>query len=376
MALARIFSRYPQEAAALCLELQQKGYTVEVLTPEQTPATPANLEIQLEACEPADVLRRAEELASQLYADIAIAPGALPPPAEEPVSAAPAAAAPELAPPKILLVMRETEAGNSEPAPAVSATSTPTLTLTEDAQAARASGSALAALAATAGKFLSSARAGFHERLEEARIIAAEAGARRQERLLELARRRAEARQRALTLESSRRALAAYLLQLQRQYPDLLPGAQSDAGAQPASVVGSPAPPSPTQTRRLHMTKWEALLALAASATAMFVAGLAVASFHSRPANPIAKPGVTSQSGGGMQASQPKPASPQRPSPAARKTTPQRPAQAPSRARQPKPEPGDRELVARDVVVRHFPVARPTPTPQTTGWKHFSDLSH
>src|SRR5262245_46799958 len=97
MALARIFTRYPQQATALSDELQESGYRVEVLSPEQTPASPAHLEIQLEDCEPADILRRAEELASQLRADIAVAPGALPVfnPQQEPDSAL-TAATPEL----------------------------------------------------------------------------------------------------------------------------------------------------------------------------------------------------------------------------------------------------------------------------------------
>lgn len=353
MVLARIFSRYPQQAAALSLELQQKGFTVEVLSPEQTPATPAHLEIQLEACQPDEVLQRAEELASQLRADIAVAPGALP---EDPVSS-PTPAAPEL------------NAAASEPAIPPAALETPAQPVSSlrHVRAARASGAALAACAAAAADWLVSAQAAFHERLEQARILAAEASARRQECLMELARRRAEARQRAFTAESSRRALAVYLLQLQSEYP--LPDAVLESATDPASATGSA---WQTKIKRLHMTKWEALLAAAASATALFVAGLAVASFRSRP-TPSAKPDVSLQSSGvNLQGPQQKPSSPSRPSPAQRNTKP-RPVKHKVR---PKPQPMDRDLIARDVVVRHFPTPKPTPSPQTNGWKHFSDLSH
>jgi len=406
MPLARIFSRYPQQAAALSLALQQKGYTVEVLTPEQTPASSAHfeaacgrergggragvhgrnpderkdLEIQVEVCEPAEVLRRAEELASQLHADIAIAPGALP---EDSVSA-PTTAAPEVpaaASEPAILPAAPKAAVPEAPAQPVSSTS--------HAPSARASSAALAALGAAAGDWLASAWAAFDERLEQTRVLAAEASARRQERLLELARRRAGARQRAVTAESSRRALAVYLLQLQSEYP--LPDAALDAVTDPASVGGPPAsasrtgvPGAPdvgargweTKIKRLRMTKREALLAAAASATALFVAGLAIASFHSLPAlSP--KPDVPAQSSSvNLHGPQPKPPSPSRPSPAVGKTKPR-----PAKARQahpnvrPKPQPRDQVLVARDVVIRHFPTPKPTPSPQTNGWKHFSDLN-
>jgi hypothetical protein len=203
--------------------------------------------------------------------------------------------------------------------------------------------------------------------------------------LLELARRRAEARQRAFTAESSRRALAVYQLQLQSEYP--LPDAASNAVNDPTSVGGRPAsasqtgvPAAPgagprgweTKIKRLRMTKWEAILAVAASATALLVAGLAITSFHSHPA-PSAKQAASTQPGRvNLQAPQPKPPSPSRPSPVVHKVKPR-----PVRHKiQPKPQPRDQVLVARDVVVRHFPTPKPTPTPQTTGWKHFSDLSH
>lgn len=371
MALARIFSRHPQQAAALSLELQRQGYTVEVLSPEETPVTPAHLEIQVEACLPAEVLRRAEELAAQIHADIAVAPGALP---EDSVSAPTAAAS-------------EVEAAVPEPAILPVAPEIPAQAASSagDARTARTSGAALAAFAAAAGDWLASARAAFHERLEQTRILAAEANVRRQERLLELARRRAEARQRAFSAESSRRALAVYLLQLESEHPfrDEALNAVNDSasvGGRPASASQTAVPGAPdvgargweTKIKRLRMTKWEALAAAAASATALFVAGLAIASLHSHSA-PSAKQDVSAQPrGGNLQGLQPKPRLPHRPSPAVGKSKP-RPVEHKVR---PKPQRRDQVLIARDVVIRHFPTPKPTPTPQATGWKHFSDLSH
>jgi hypothetical protein len=369
MALARIFTRYPQQAIALSDELQERGYTVEVLSPEQTSVTPAHLEIQLEACDPADILRRAEELAFQLSTDIAVAPGVLPvsTPQQE-LDSTPIAIAPEFIPgtiePAIQPAALENEPRNCEPAEVVRPA--------HEAGPARAVGTTLGGFAAAAREFLSSARAGFHDCLGQARILAAEAHARHQERALELEHRRAEVRQHALTVENARRALAAYLLQLQREYPDILP----DAGSQSATTAVRAAQ-GKTWRLRINIMKGEAALAVAVSATALFVAGIAVASFHSRPA-PAAKPQVAGQpSDIRLPEPQAKPPSLQRPSPATRNAATRRPAPA----RGANHEGAHRkhhsrsDLVASDVVVRHFKSAKPTPTPQT-GWKHFSDLNH
>jgi hypothetical protein len=88
MPLARIFTRYPERAAALSGQLQQQGYRVEVSGPEQAQLPPADLEIEFEICDRADVLERAAQLAEELQADVAVAPGVLQPqtqPAAEPL---------------------------------------------------------------------------------------------------------------------------------------------------------------------------------------------------------------------------------------------------------------------------------------------------
>ena len=383
MALARIFSRYPEQTMALSQQLQQQGYKVEVLSPEEAPASLADLEIQLEVCDPQDVLRRAAELAARLHADIAVAPGALqagPSPAQaadEPsrpeapaAPASPAGPEPATAPP--IPVGSQVARAAQEQEEEAGAVSTSLLL-----RSGRAFGAVLAACAAAAGELPASARDRFREQLERARVRAAEARALRQQRLLELTRRRAEAQQHAVELESARRAAAAYLLQLQREYPDALPDSRRRlTGPGPAEGAapdaGPPARAWRMKIRRIHTRRWEAVLAGVASAAALFVIGLAVASFHSRPAGSGSR-GVTVQSGGvTLHGAQAKPASPARPSPAVRTAT-QKPAAARAHQIQRKLPQRNQDAVANDVVVRHFPAPKPA---QQDGWKHFSDLSN
>src|SRR5215831_16960517 len=87
MPLARIFTRNPEGTADLSGQLRQQGYTVEIARPDQTNLAPADLEIEFEVCERADVLHRAADLAAELDADVAVSPGVLKPavqPAPEP----------------------------------------------------------------------------------------------------------------------------------------------------------------------------------------------------------------------------------------------------------------------------------------------------
>jgi len=79
MPLARIFTRNPEGTADLSGQLRQQGYTVEVARPDQTSLAPADLEIEFEVCERADVLHRAANLAAELDADVAVSPGVLKP---------------------------------------------------------------------------------------------------------------------------------------------------------------------------------------------------------------------------------------------------------------------------------------------------------
>ncbi|HEY2361007.1 MAG TPA: hypothetical protein VGK36_07825 [Candidatus Angelobacter sp.] len=88
MPLARILTRNPERTADLSNQLKQQGYSVEVAPPDQANLAPADLEIEFEVCERADVLDRAADLATEIGADVAVAPGILqmpPKPAAEPI---------------------------------------------------------------------------------------------------------------------------------------------------------------------------------------------------------------------------------------------------------------------------------------------------
>ena len=97
MPLARIFTRNPERTTDLSSQLKQQGYSVEVTRPDQANLAPADLEIEFEICERSDVLDRAADLASELGADVAVAPGILQmsaKPVAEPILAAPVASEP------------------------------------------------------------------------------------------------------------------------------------------------------------------------------------------------------------------------------------------------------------------------------------------
>jgi hypothetical protein len=107
MPLARIFTRNPERTTDLSNQLQQQGYKVEVVSPDQTHLAPADLEIEFELCERTDVLARAADLATELEADVAVASGILQPIARqssipetgpEPVAPVHAQSVPEPAP--------------------------------------------------------------------------------------------------------------------------------------------------------------------------------------------------------------------------------------------------------------------------------------
>ncbi len=404
MALARIFSRSPEQTAVLSQQLQQQGYTVEVLSPDDAPATLADLEIQLEACDPADVLRRATELAARLQCDIAVAPGALQaglslaqapvtPAAEEPMpvalpagqAAAVETAAPLPAPSAAMETHQLDEApeernlgksnlGKSNDAEEGASVATPSVL----PRAARSLGARLAICAATANELLAVCGAQFRESRERARIGLAEAQAMREERLLNLTCRRADAQRHALELKAGRQAVAAYLRRLQQEDPDAFANAHSPVFPDAAPVT-KPSSFSWTMVKRIRFRKWEAALAGAVFASALLGIGLAVASFHARPTL-SANRGVTLQPATvAPQNPAPKPVSPQRPSPAVHKITLKPAAQArrtQPKTTQPKPPQRNQDLLARDVVVRHFPPPKPTPHTQADGWKHFSDISN
>lgn len=109
MPLARIFTRNPERTTDLSSQLKQQGYSVEVTRPDQANLAPADLEIEFEICERSDVLDRAADLASEIGADVAVAPGILQmvaKPVPEPVLAEPVEPQPIMAEPETEQVMQ------------------------------------------------------------------------------------------------------------------------------------------------------------------------------------------------------------------------------------------------------------------------------
>ncbi len=88
MSVARIVTATEQNLGPLCAELRRAGYDVEFVAPGEKSDRPADLIITAETMDAEQALAAAEELASQVGADIIVAPGL--------VAATPAAAPPAI----------------------------------------------------------------------------------------------------------------------------------------------------------------------------------------------------------------------------------------------------------------------------------------
>lgn len=360
MALARIVTRNPEYTDVLRRQLQEQGYSVEILDPEVAPAAAADLEIQLELCHPDDVLRRAAELAASLQADVAIAPGVLTPAAKEDAS-------PAAEPGPVVVAEAPTAV---PPEHAMQTPSADNAAANDHAVRDRLLGTAsmfggrLGVLVARASELLAWGRAAFRERMEESRIRITELRERRQERLLELMRRRLEARLRTVEIEGVRRAAAAALAQEDMDTP---PGS--------ARAKRSLRPPE-AETWSIRVSKREATAVGVIFAVALFVAGgLALISLRPNQDETSSQGSKAQDRGFTIQGPQPALVKPASPSPAFRKPTPKPVTQQTHRktrgvARY------NRDEVANDVVVHHVAAPRPTPRTQANGWKHFSDTSN
>lgn len=402
MPLARILTRFPEHAGALSQELRHRGYTVEFSNPELAGKAPADLEIDFEICAEPDALSRASELAEQLHADVAVSPGVVQHHehgATEPVANA---AGEALSPAATQVPEREMIAGDgpvreeplaAAPAPAgrvvmeVAGPAVRSGTAAEKASrmAARAGGKSAAALQAAAvaagelwasaghwaQEFWASARQRSREYSGRFEARRAEMRADRQHKLLELKKRRALAQERAAELETAREAAAARLQELLRERG----GLTEAQPAPPQKMTAATAANSPGEAgvlsrgtfadkarlpfARVYRPQVEAVLVGVAAACLLFVVGLAVASFHARPAlsTSLNQPshGATVQSGGvtvKAGAAAAPVAQPVKAQPAAART------QAAQKA-----APADRQRSAEsDVTVRHFPTAaKPSP---------------
>ena len=519
MPLARILTRFPEQATTLSEELRHHGYTVEFSSPGAGAKTAADLEIDFELCAEEDALNRASELAERFDADVAVSPGALdvaekPAVAAEPVLAdanneepvtlhptgdetlplvppleigitAPHAAELKEAeitlPPNVL-----SEQAPEAPAPAMSAEVTQPLeaewsdvselpagvptepvvqswqqvhydppveqtiaranaALDDEVDIAHAAletreaapernsellaepreslASTIHPVAVTGGElwaktrdlgegFWASARQVAAEYREGLRVRRAEMRAERAHKLLELEKRRAMAEERAVELEEAREAAAARLQQLLRERGALTESQPAPPQRlAPVRVVVSEPRTSMTERwsafvqrlripiARAYRPQMEAVLMGVAAACTLFVLGLAVASFHAKPAisSSINVPKATSQPGSGvtvqsggvtLKPAQPaSSASPVQAKPVAQKQPAAKPAPGVTTARR---SSGESDVTVRhvsttkpsprenDVVIRHYnaPAPKPAQTPAQAGLKHISDLDN
>lgn len=402
MALARIFSCSPHQAAALIHDLERQGYKVEVLHPDEIPSGPADLEIQYELVDSSAIVERAQELAAQHHADVAVDVGILQPayvepqPAESPgplavdrFSEANLEPEEQAAPATIWQEHEETpvqetwshdlspsgvpETEQQEtplplPVEPIQVHFSPPLKTPETAEIesspepaqphplAVALSGASTAIIAFAGNLLHSLGRLWQEGLQKMReqrqrasIRWAETRAHREQRMLELTCRRAEVLRHSRQVEAARRAAAGYLSQLQRE-----------TGAH-AHEEADPVPPAPVASPRSGK-KWripaqhvKSLAAGAAAAGVLFALTLGISTLRTRHSSsdrpaapsspPAAEPGVPT---GVAQPTQ----VPSRPSPAVHKAAQKSAARTgrPSTSR-----PGEDDgNVADDVVVRHF----------------------
>jgi hypothetical protein len=506
MPLARILTRFPEQAGALSQELRQHGYTVEFSNPEAPGNAPADLEIDFEICAEPDAVGRATQLADQFHADVAISPGVLqevPMERETPVEVAEPMAfrtdqerisEPTAKPvestieeldhvhnPVVEFENRsrfeeqrefqewsEFQEQSPEPNPLPqNVIPLPADLLAEPAlpnhfstsQAAEAEektafddefdlmraapdsethdesatelltqlgkkSATLSHEAFEAGqqmwhKFQEWTRAGWRiaqrvaeQGREQLNLRREQIKAHRQQKVLEFEKKQALARERAAELEAAREAAAARLQQLLRER-----GGLTDSQPVPPQKTEAAAPIPPRVTRpewkafvprftlpftQTHRPQVEAVATGVAAACALFIVGLAVASFHARPAisgtvatsssTQPASRGVTVQSGGvTLKPGQAVSAGVTlRPSPAAPITRAQKPTPTQSArgrdvtvrniaaAHKPTPRRGNSERIGDDVVIRHFgaqvnPPAQSAPRAQL---KHYSDLDN
>ncbi|HET9183853.1 MAG TPA: hypothetical protein VFP59_17115 [Candidatus Angelobacter sp.] len=478
MPLARILTRFPEQAGALSQELRQHGYTVEFSTPELSGKPPADLEIDFEICAEPDALSRAAELAEQFHADVAISPGvlqrqdvrqepepltaeSLPERLELPVAKAAPATEPAEEPvwePEPLPSAAETitpeepeevvhanvvpirgESFESQQAPRKTAVddeldlvnaATPT-TATGDENAHEETATELLArmgeksatllhAAGVAGQqawgmarnwtndLRMAATRLSQEGRERLNVRKEEWKAQHQQKLLDLEKRRVLAQERAAELEAAREAAAIRLQELLRERGGLV-----DAQPAPPQKIVNRAPVFPAAAaaewfRRIRIRfarpqspQMQAVIMGVAAACLLFVVGLAVASFHARPAisSTIQQPtavqpgynGVTVQSGGvtvhtgaptGATAST-APASPplqaetRNPAAAQHSRTSDVTIRNFTAARKPSPaRAGGSEHIGNDVTIRHFTAQGPARSAPRAELKHYSDLSN
>ena len=417
MPLARIITLYPEHAGDIAQQLKLQGFSVELAGPDEIHLPPADLEIDLEICNPAQALERASHLAGELGADVMVASGALDWVAEpaavahvelQPAAMAEIQAGPQ-APPMQTIIAQSTEAQSTEEdlsheLPSHNPHFAPNLgmqlreSLSELSLAAAdlrkrlvellrtAAGSTRSRMAMARANLASVAEsltARAHEYQERMKQKAAEYQEGREGRRLEVVSHQSEAQQQNASLQAAG----------QKQEPEQ--GEQrEDAAAAAASQQALPARPVRKQLRRSTSESAQrtplqlrGIFTGALAASALFVAGMVLANVHPQsplPASITQRPGEQHVPFGAVivqgAPAQPKvnvvqpqsvPAQAAMKPPAIEKRKPH-----PYRANNRRARQRADDITADDVVVRHFPgpMSRPVQPAQQAKLKRYSDL--
>lgn len=418
MPLARILTLHPDDAATLIWQLEQLGFAVEVVSPNQENLDPAELEIEFAVCDQQQVIARAGAIANQLQAEIVVFPGAIPPvPRPLPVNEQTAVSAPQHqetheegpveTPPSPELVSQFEAAEDSH-------SSLPELTgswldgLTEKVrQSGRRTASGLKRVQIGISFTLEGVRNRAAEYGERMKTRAVELRAVREQRRIEAGLRRAEAARQASLLEQEERRQGEIAVAAQHQEEAQLRSENEKRAevAEPASVQQqSPAAveaPQFTVMRKeerlapVRTSQLRGVFTGAIAASILFAVGMLLANFtpgspfsssvsngsveQQVPFGPTTLHGAPGATVGGPAASNAVRASNNVP----RQATPAQSKPQPASTKAPAKWRRFRRSASRnndsgtadDVVVRHFgPQPQPQPHAQQAGLKHYSDM--
>jgi hypothetical protein len=383
MPFARIITRCPEHTNTLSQQLQLQGFSVEIAAPEDTHLSPADLEIEFEICDRADVLRRASQMAAQLQTDVVVAPGVLDL-VPEPAAVVETHPLEELQPVVIETLTQPPQIPSGEeefsyPLPQVDEGfwASPGTKLHKSfghlfGYLAKAGSAARNGVASIASTIATRAR----EFQEQMRVRRAEAQAARERRQVEAQEHAAFQQQEAERQKQSELAPTAISQQSQQQ------------PVQPAVDLKQF---RREQSRQPRQSQFPGIFAGAAAASVLFMLGMVLAHIHPRSPLPpeLTKAGTEQHVPFGAVIVQGRPAQSRNNIGKTNALPPRRTAQlhegTPSVApKKPQPHPrrrfaheSDDDVVTNDVVVKHFPMQNKKPLQQAkqVGMKRYSDLN-
>jgi hypothetical protein len=409
MPLARITTRSPEHTSALSQQLQLEGYSVEVVSPGEVYAQPADLEIDFALSDPAEALLHAGRHATELGADVVVASGVL----EllmQPTPVAPV----ELQPAEVLGIPKQPQA-HAIPVEAMPAETIPAepVVMQQTAEEevshelppynehfARNLGTQLRealALLGMAAEDLRKRLAG-HLRAAVASTrssIATLAHAHQERMKQKIAAKQAEREQREQQAQPSGRADVD--LPAQQPQPEVVAATTVQSPSPAIPALAAPLPPAARMARKRRAPlQLRGIFTGAAAASILFIVGMVLANVHQQSPLPASmttpveqhvpfgaiivqgKPAQSKVTVAQPKVTQPNTVQPNIVTPAPQ-TQPRESSQTTARS---KPHPyqrraahnSDDDVTVDDVTVRHFPAPTRRPIQQQAKFKRYSDL--